>query len=154
MTQASDRQNPLLAAEQHKIGDLLSRLWEAEETIRAIYSGEADAVVVNSPSGPRVYTLEGADHPFRVMVEQMHEGTVTLDSNRLILYSNPQFAALISAAAESVAGSDFDRFLAPADASLFAGLIEAAVAGGHSSGELHLCDPLIDGHPGTVAIML
>jgi PAS domain S-box-containing protein len=73
-----------------------------------------------------------------VMVEQMHEGTVTLDPNRLILYSNPQFAALIGATSESVAGSDFDRFLAPADASLFAGLIEAAVAGGHSSGEVHL----------------
>jgi PAS domain S-box-containing protein len=138
MTQAFDKQNELIAAEQYKIGDLLSRLWEAEETIRAIYSGEADAVIVNSPSGPRVYTLEGADHPYRVMVEQMHEGTVTLDPNRLILYSNPQFAALIGATSESVAGSDFDRFLAPADASLFAGLIEAAVAGGHSSGEVHL----------------
>ncbi len=138
MTQAYDKENELIATEQYKIGDLLSRLWEAEETIRAIYSGEADAVVVNSPSGPRVYTLEGADHPYRVMVEQMHESTVTLDPKRLILYSNPQFAALIGAASESVAGSDFERFLAPADASLFAGLIEAAVAGGHSSGELHL----------------
>jgi hypothetical protein len=65
MTQASDWENPTLASGQYKIGDLLSRLWEAEETIRAIYAGEADAVVVNSPSGPRVYTLEGADHPFR-----------------------------------------------------------------------------------------
>ena len=138
MTQASDWENPTLASEQYKIGDLLSRLWEAEETIRAIYAGEADAVVVNSPSGPRVYTLEGADHPFRVMVEQMHEGTVTLDPNRLVLYSNPQFAALIGAASESVAGSDFENFLAPADANLFAGLIEAAMAGNHSSGELHL----------------
>jgi PAS domain S-box-containing protein len=138
MTHAYDSGNELIAAEQYKIGDLLSRLWDAEETIRAIYSGEADAVVVNSPSGPRVYALEGADHPYRVMVEQMHEGTVTLDPNRLILYSNPQFAALIGATSESVAGSDFDRFLAPADASLFAGLIEAAVAGGHSSGEVHL----------------
>jgi PAS domain S-box-containing protein len=138
MTHAYDSGNELIAAEQYKIGDLLSRLWDAEETIRAIYSGEADAVVVNSPSGPRVYTLEGADHPYRVMVEQMHEGTVTLDPNRLILYSNPQFAALIGAASESVAGSDFENFLAPADANLFAGLIEAAMAGNHSSGELHL----------------
>src|ERR1700726_257339 len=118
--------------------DLLSRLWVAEETIGAIYSGEADAVIVNSPDGPRVYTLEGADHPYRVMVEQMHEGTVTRARNRLILYSNPQFAAMIDTASESVTGSDFDRFLAPADASLFSGLIEAALAGGHSFGELHV----------------
>ncbi len=121
-----------------RLNDLRARLAEAEETIRAICSGEADAVVVSHPAGPRVYTLEGADHPYRVMVEHMHEGTVTLDRDHLILYSNPQFAAMMSMAPESVVGSRLDRFLVPADASLLSALIEAAVAGGHSSGDLHL----------------
>ena len=121
-----------------RVNDLRARLAEAEETIRAICSGEADAVVVSHSTGPRVYTLEGADHPYRVMVEQMHEGTVTLDRDHLILYANPQFAAIMAIAPESVRGSLFDRFLAPADATLFSALIEAAVAGGHSSGDLHL----------------
>ena len=71
--------------DQDRVEELAARLSEAEETIRAIYSGEVDAVVVNDPSGPRVYTLEGADHPYRVMVEKMHEGTVTLSGDRLIL---------------------------------------------------------------------
>lgn len=117
---------------------MLARLAEADETIRAIYGGEVDAVVVNSPSGPRVYTLEGADHPYRVMVEQMHEGTVTLDSDGLILYSNPQFAAMMEIASESVAGTKFDRFLHPKDARIFASLVESAVERGHYSGELNL----------------
>ena len=121
-----------------RLNDLRARLAEAEETIRAICSGEADAVVVSHPTGPRVYTLEGADHPYRVMVEHMHEGTVTLDRDHLILYSNPQFAAMMAIASESVPGSRFDRFLAPADASLLSALVEAAVASGHSSGDLHL----------------
>jgi PAS domain S-box-containing protein len=124
--------------EPESMEDLLARLAEADDTIRAIYSGEVDAVIVNSPSGPRVYTLEGADHPYRVMVEQMHEGTVTLDPDLLILYANPQFAAMMETPAESVPGSEFDRFLPPVDATLFAALNDAATARGYSSGEINL----------------
>jgi signal transduction histidine kinase len=118
------------------IQDLRSRLAEAEDTIRAIYSGEVDAVVVNSTLGPRVYTLEGADHPYRVMVEKMHEGTVTLGRDHLILYANPQFAELMEMPSESVAGSRFDDFLSTTDAHLFTALTDAAATRGHSSGEL------------------
>jgi PAS domain S-box-containing protein len=138
MSHPSSSQGQPITTPDLRIEDLLSRLWEAEETIRAIYSGEADAVLVNTSSGPRVYTLEGADHPYRVMVEQMHEGTVTLDHSRVILYSNPQFAAMVAMAPDSVTGSEFDRFLDPADARVFSAQVEAAVAGGHTSGELHM----------------
>jgi PAS domain S-box-containing protein len=126
---------------QNSIQGLRTRLSEAEDTIRAIYSGEVDAVVVNHPPGPRVYTLEGADHPYRVMVEQMHEGTVTLGRDHLILYSNPQFAKMMETTAESVAGGEFDRFLHPDSAKQFVGMIEAALIGGYSNGELDLHTP-------------
>jgi PAS domain S-box-containing protein len=118
--------------------DLRARLIEAEETIGAIYNGEVDAVLVNGPSGPQVYALEGADRAYRALVEQMHDGTVTLDREHLILYANPQFAAMMGMPAESVTGTEFDRFLPPMDAKLFAALVEAAGLRGHSSGELTL----------------
>jgi PAS domain S-box-containing protein len=118
--------------------DVFARLAELEETIRAIRFGEVDAVVVNGPNGHQVYTLEGADHPYRVLVEQMHEGTVTLDEDGLIVYSNPQFAAIIGAPEESVTGSQFERFLWPTDSNIFAELTESATVRGHSSGELNL----------------
>lgn len=92
--------------------------------------------MVNGPGGPRVYALEGADHPYRVMVEQMHEATFTLDRDGLILYANPQFAAMMETPSESVTGSKFQQFLAPTEAGPFDTLVEAALAGGHSSGEL------------------
>src|SRR5579871_3659728 len=110
--------------------DLATRLAQAEETIRAIHYGEVDAVVVNGPNGPQVYTLEGADHPYRVLVEQMHEGTVTINEDGLILYSNPQFAALVQAPADTVTGSGVRRFLHPGSASAFAALVETARARG------------------------
>src|SRR5579863_6676830 len=118
--------------------ELSERLAQAEETIRAIHCGEVDAVVVDGSNGAQVYTLEGADHPYRILVEQMHEGTVTLDLDGLILYSNPQFAALVGAADSSVTGSPFEQFLSPPDSTIFEELVEGARQGGHNSGDLNL----------------
>jgi len=120
------------------IEELRARLEQAEETVRAIHQGEVDAVVVDGPKGPQVYTLQGADHAYRVLVERMHEGTVTLDRDGLILYCNPQFAVLLGVANDSVTGSAFHKHLNEADSRLFATQMEAAVLRGHSTAELTL----------------
>ena len=52
-----------------RIRDLQERLDEAEETLRALRSGEVDAVVASAPDGDRVYTLKGADEAYRAMVQ-------------------------------------------------------------------------------------
>ena len=52
-----------------RIRDLQERLYEAEETLRALRSGEVDAVVASGPDGDRVYTLKGADEAYRAMVQ-------------------------------------------------------------------------------------
>ena len=41
--------------------ELVARLSEAEESLRAIRSGEVDAIVVNGQGGEKVFTLQGAD---------------------------------------------------------------------------------------------
>ena len=58
--------------------ELQSRLDEAEETLRAIREGEVDALVVDSPDGEMVYTLSGADYPYRLMIDEMNEGAVSV----------------------------------------------------------------------------
>ena len=58
--------------------DLRSRLDEAEETLRAIRRGEVDALVVSGPDGEQVFTLKGAERSYRVMIEAMNEGAVTI----------------------------------------------------------------------------
>ena len=73
---------------------LQARLDELEQTIRAIRAGEVDAVVVSAPAGDRVFTLQGADHVYRVLVEAINEGAATLDANGLILYANGRFAEI------------------------------------------------------------
>src|SRR5579859_6601344 len=78
---------------------------ELEETLRAIRRGEVDAVVVATPEGDRVFTLQGADHPYRVMVENITEGAATLSVNGQILYANRRFAEMLSTPLENLIGS-------------------------------------------------
>ena len=54
------------------------QLREAEETLGAIRSGAVDALVVEQHGNHRIYTLETADRPYRLFVEEMHQGAATL----------------------------------------------------------------------------
>ena len=74
---------------------LRARLAVAEETLRAIRSGEVDALVVSTSEGDRVFTLRGADEPYRVMVEQMSEGAASLSPDRVVLYANRRLAEML-----------------------------------------------------------
>ena len=94
---------------------LTSRLAEAEETLRAIRTGEADAVVVEGKQGTRVFTLEGAEHAYRVLIESMHEGALTLTADMMVLYANQCFAQMVKSPLEQVMGSSFRRFLSAED---------------------------------------
>ena len=57
--------------------ELRRRLEEVEETLRAIQGGEVDAVLVRA-GREQVYTLESADRPYRLLVEQMPRAAATL----------------------------------------------------------------------------
>ena len=75
-----------------ELQELTSRTMESEETLRAILSGEVDGLVVKTAEGDSVFTLSGADFPYRIMVETMNEGAITLASDGTILYCNQRFA--------------------------------------------------------------
>src|SRR6187399_1818949 len=79
-----------------ELEDLSFQLKEANETIHAIRTGQIDALVVETEEGPQLYTLKSADHTYRVFIEKMKEGAVTLNRKGIILYSNSQFADMIN----------------------------------------------------------
>lgn len=118
---ASDRSHYELLAENE---ELRFRLEEAEETLRAIGSGEVDALVVSGPEGDRVFTLKGAEQPYRVLVETMSEGAATLAADGTILYCNNRLAAMLQAPLENFIGTKLATYVSPADHALFAARLE------------------------------
>ena len=102
---------------------------EAEETLRAIRSGEVDGLVVSTEEGDRVFTLSGADHPYRIMVETMNEGAVTLASDGTILFCNQRFADILKGSLEKVMGSSIYRYISSIDLQLFEVLAEQGLEG-------------------------
>jgi len=120
-----------------ELEELRSRVREAEETLRAIVSGEVDGLVVSTAEGDRVFTLSGADLPYRVMVETMNEGAVTLGSDGTILFCNQRFADIVKGPLEKVTGSSIYRYISSIDLQLFKALFERGLKG-NSKAELNL----------------
>ena len=102
------------------------RLAEAEEALRAIRTGEVDTVVVAGRQGPQVFTLEGAEHAYRVLIESMHEGALALTTDMVILYANQCFAKMVKCPLEQVMGSSFRRLLSAQDRAMLRPLLKRA----------------------------
>ena len=112
-----------------ELQELTSRMMEAEETLRAIRGGEVDGLVVSTVEGDRVFTLSGADHPYRVMVETMNEGAVTLASDGTTLFCNQRFADIVQGSLEKVMGSSIYQYISSTDFQLFKVLLEQGLKG-------------------------
>jgi signal transduction histidine kinase/CheY-like chemotaxis protein/HPt (histidine-containing phosphotransfer) domain-containing protein len=120
-----------------EVVDLRARLADTSDTLRAIRSGEVDAVLVQGLQGEQLFTLKGADEPYRVLIEEMNQGAVTLSADGSILYCNRRFSDLLKTPLEGIVGFAFDAFVAPAERVAFAALLEAGRTGS-SAGEITL----------------
>src|SRR5882724_3534917 len=83
-----------------ELAELRARLREAEETIEAIRTGEVDALLVASPQGDQVFTLQGAERPYRLLIEAMNEGALTVLPDGTIAYCNRRFAEMVKSPIE------------------------------------------------------
>jgi signal transduction histidine kinase/CheY-like chemotaxis protein len=120
-----------------EVADLRVGLAEARDTLRAIRSGDVDAVLVHGPQGEQLFTLKGADDPYRVLIEEMNQGAVTLSPDGSILYCNRRFADLLKRPLEEIVGLAFVGFVVPSERAGFAALLEDSRTGG-SAGETTL----------------
>jgi PAS domain S-box-containing protein len=121
-----------------ELQDVTSRMMAAEESLRAILNGEVDGLVVKTAQGDRVFTLSGADHPYRVMVETMNEGAVTLTVDGTILFCNQRFADIVQMPLEKITGSSIYQYFSSTDLQLFKGLFEQGLKGNSNKMELAL----------------
>jgi len=105
---------------------LTTRLAVAEETVRAIRSGEVDSVMVAGKEGSQVFTLDGAEHAYRVLIESMNEGALTITADKTILYANQCFARMVKCPLEQVIGGSVRRFLSADDQAILRPLLKPA----------------------------
>ncbi|MES2775730.1 MAG: ATP-binding protein [Bacteroidota bacterium] len=117
--------------------ELISRLEEAEQLIDAIREGEVDAFALRRNNQSQIFTLESGDHAYRMLVENMTEGAVSLSEDGLILYTNGYFHELLGASYEVVIGKPVLNFIHPDSREYFMELFRKGVAG-QSKGEINL----------------
>jgi PAS domain S-box-containing protein len=111
---------------------LRQRLAVAEETLRALRAGEADAIVMDARQGEqRIFTLETKDRPYRRLVERMSEGAALVDADGLVVYANQTLATLLGVPLERLQGSLFPDWLDESERAQLLGRLATASSGGH-----------------------
>src|SRR5262245_39974181 len=101
------------------------RLQEAEDTVEAIRTGQVDAVVVSAPAEEKVYTLEGVERPYRLLIEAMQQGAATVDRAGTLLYCNRYFADLLGRPLEKVIGAALRQFCAERDVAVLEDMLRS-----------------------------
>jgi PAS domain S-box-containing protein len=118
--------------------ELRARLADAEQTLEAIRGGHIDALVIDGPEGQRIFSLAGAERPYRALIEQMQEGAVTLSNDGSIQYCNQAFADLLKRPLETIVGGRVEQHVQPADQPAFAAMSHQALSVS-THGEVGLC---------------
>jgi len=113
------------ASTAEQIRSLTERLEEAEETLRAVRSGEIDAFIVQGPRGEQVYALRSAEQPYRNLIEDMLEGAAILTTDGDVAYCNKRFADLVAVPLEDVIGGAMERFINHTDRPAYRSLLLA-----------------------------
>lgn len=117
-----------------EVEELRARLREAQETLDAIRSGAVDAIVVEGPNGRQVFTLQGAERPYRVLAETMNEGAASLGRDGTILFCNRRLGEILEVPQAQLLGSQIARYVKEERQGAF-GLLLAAAATAPRRGE-------------------
>ena len=105
---------------------LRARIAELENTLKAIRSGEVDAIVVDGPRGSRLFTLQSPEEPYRILAEPMNEGAATLNAQGTVLFCNRRFADMLQLPAERIVGASLASLLSPQEQPRFLEWIASA----------------------------
>lgn len=116
------------------IADLEVRLAEAEDTLQAIRDGSVDALVMKDrQEKQQIFTLKSADYAYRVIIETMSQGAVTISEEGIILYCNRQFSLMTGSPLERIIGRKFAKFIDEQDAEIMYDILKQSSANPHGS---------------------
>jgi PAS domain S-box-containing protein len=120
------------------LSELRRRLRVAEDTLVALRAGDVDALVVSRAGDHQeVVSLHGADLPYRVLLEQMYAGAVTITPDGAIVYCNGRFGELVRTPVARIVGRALTRFVPHTARPTLLTLLDRARVG-RTRGELEL----------------
>ncbi len=100
---------------RQQIEELERRCDDAEEALNAIRRGAVDALVIYTDEGEKIFTIQGGETTYRLMIESINEGAATLIEDGTILYCNRRFADMLATPLEAIIGSSIYQFFEPDD---------------------------------------
>lgn len=112
---------------QKEIESLRQRLSDSEEALVAIRAGDIDTLVVSGKRGAQVYTLKGADHSYRVLLEGLNEAALTFTGTGIILYCNKRFSAMTKTPHKKLLGDSIHQVIRSAERKEFAAAVRDSV---------------------------
>jgi len=121
-----------------ELAGLRSQILELDRALTAIRAGDVDAVVLGGPQGHQLYTLVSADRPYRVIVEGMGDGAVTVSERGIILYANLRLADLIETDRAALLGRDVTELVDASAANMLSSLLATTAPGTTHQAELDL----------------
>jgi PAS domain S-box-containing protein len=133
--------------------ELRLRLEEAESILHAIAHSEVDAFVVQTSGREQVYTLKGADQPYRIIVESISEGAATLGVDGTIFYCNQALAALLGQPLATVIGANLAEFVVTRDADRYVQLVSQGAVK-QSKGEISLRTGALNDYASEIPVLL
>src|ERR1700681_4021776 len=83
---------------------------ETQEIVYAIRNRMVDALGVAGDKDDQVVLLQGAELPYRVLIEPVSDGAATLDANGTVLYANNRFAQILNISPEKFIGSPLQGY--------------------------------------------
>lgn len=116
-----------ILTETEKLNAENTKLWrQLKELQDFIKAGKVDALVIPDEKEIKIFTKKTADKTYRVLIEKMNEGAVTLDESGIIAYCNSHFAKMMALPLQKAIGTQFNNFISNSQKEHFNELIKQA----------------------------
>ena len=126
-----------LPAEPGELEQLRTQVADLQSALKAIASGDIDALVIGEDGQSQIYSHTTADRPYRMIIEEMGEGAATVSADGLVLFANHRLEQLVKLELGSLLGKPISNLVATSQRPLLEQLL-AINTGETSSSKLDL----------------
>lgn len=95
-----------------QLSNAQNQLEDASSTLHAIQNGSVDAVVtIDQETGrTKVLNLRSSEHPYRIFVETVSEGALTVNTNGISIFCNRHFSEIMHTTPGKILGKSIFEF--------------------------------------------